>query len=299
MQLVKCWQPLRLEDRAMTNYVYLQKQDSLDVFNLNSAEFYKWSNTELANITEVGEREQALKINSTYLEFLNSFSKIQEIRNKGNFSSSMDFYYTKVTPIYTNLKQELTALSLINEKAMFKSKTVVLNNSKNSMYFILILSIITVLGGFVLSRFFINKYLKPIYLLTENIKTIKEGNLNQQVSISTQDEIGVLAKEFNNMTKRLLVFEQSTTGKLLEEKNRSLTIVKSISDPLIVLDSNYKIILLNKACEDFFGVLEGDSINKHILQTIRNADLYDHVLDVIEKKASYNQKIIAFLSKDR
>ena len=289
---------MRLKIDAITNYIYIEKQDSLDVYNLNSAEFYKWNHVALNNITEVGEKEKSLKINSTYLQFLNSFSKIQEIRNKGNFSSSMDFYYTNVTPIYNNLKQELTALSLINEKAMFQSKNVVLNNSKASMYFILILSIITVFGGFVLSRFFMNKYLKPIYLLTENIKAIKEGNLNQQVSISTEDEIGVLAKEFNNMTERLLVFEQSTTGKLLEEKNRSLTIVKSISDPLIVLDSDYKIILLNKACEDFFGVLEADSINKHILQTIRNADLYDHILDVIEKKVDYNQKIMTFLSKD-
>ena len=294
----KMKEAIEAQDRAITDYVYIEKKDSLDVCNLNSAEFYRWNHIALNNITEVGERELTLKINSTYLQYLNSFSRIQEIRNKGNFSSSMDFYYTNVTPIFNNLKKELTALSLINEKAMFQSKNVVSNNSRASMYFILILSIVTVFGGFVLSRFFMNKNLKPIYLLTENIKAIKEGNLKQQVSISTQDEIGVLTKEFNNMTERLLIFEQSTTGKLLEEKDRSLTIVKSISDPLIVLDSDYKIILLNKACEDFFGIIEDDSINKHILQTIRNADLYDHILDIIEKKVDYNQKVMAFLSKD-
>ena len=294
----KMIEAIEAQDRAITDYVYIEKKDSLDVYNLNSAEFYRWNQIALNNITEVGEREQTLKINSTYLQFLNSFSRIQEIRNKGNFSSSMDFYYTNITPIFNNLKKELTALSLINEKAMFQSKDVVSNNSRASMYFILILSIVTVLGGFVLARFFMNKNLKPIYLLTENIKAIKEGNLKQQVSISTEDEIGVLTKEFNNMTERLLIFEQSTTGKLLEEKDRSLTIVKSISDPLIVLDSDYKIILLNKACEEFFGILEGDSINKHIFQTIRNADLYNHILDIIEKKVDYNQKIMAFSSKD-
>ena len=290
---------IEAEDRAITDYVYLEKQDSIDIYNLNSAEFYKWNHIILNNITEVGEREQTLKINSTYLEFLNSFYKIQEIRNRKNFSDSMDFYYTNITPIYKSLKQELTALSVLNEKAMFKSKDVVSNNSEASMYFILILSIVTVLGGFILSKFFIDKYLKPIYLLTENIKAIKEGNLYERASISTGDEIGVLSKEFNNMTERLLVFEQSTTGKLLEEKNRSLAIVKSISDPLIVLDSDYKIILLNQACEDFFDIIESDSINKHILQIIRSTDLYDHIQDIIEKNSIYNQKVIAFLFKNK
>ena len=290
---------IEAQDRAITDYVYLQKQDSLDGYNLNSAEFYKWNHIVLNNITEVGEQEQTLKINSTYLEFLNSFSKIQEIRNKGTYSSSMDFYYTNITPIYKSLKQELITLSVLNEKAMFKSKDVVSSSSEASMRFILILSIITVLGGFILSKFFINKYLKPIYLLTENIKAIKEGNLNERASISTGDEIGVLSTEFNNMTERLLVFEQSTTGKLLEEKNRSLAIVKSISDPLIVLDSDYKIILLNEACEDFFDIIESDSVNKHILQIIRSTDLYDHILDIIEKNATYNQKVIVFLYKNK
>ena len=294
----KMLEAIEVQDRAITNYIYLQKQDSLEIFTMRSAEFYKWNNVVLTNITEVGERDHVLKINYVYYNFLNSFSEIQKARINGSFSDSMNFYYTNVTPLYNSLKQEIMALSLINEKAMFQSKNVVLINSKTSMYFILILSIVMVLGGFVFSRFFINKNLKPIYLLTENIMAIKEGNLNQQVSISTQDEIGVLAKEFNNMTKRLHVFEQSTTGKLLEEKNRSLIIVKSISDPLIVLDSEYKIILLNKSCEDFFNVLEGTSINKHILQTIRSSDLYDHILTVIEKTASNNQKIISFLSKD-
>jgi len=45
------------------------------------------------------------------------------------------------------------------------------------------------------------------------------------------------------MIQRLSFYEKSTVGSLMDEKNRTVAIVKSISDPLIVLDNNYKIVM--------------------------------------------------------
>ena len=73
------------------------------------------------------------------------------------------------------------------------------------------------------------------------------------------------------------MLEQSTKGQLLAEKTKSVAIVKSISDPLIVLDNNYKIILLNKACEKLFSINENNALNKYFLEVIRNGDLYDFI----------------------
>ncbi|MCT4584221.1 MAG: HAMP domain-containing histidine kinase [Peptostreptococcaceae bacterium] len=47
---------------------------------------------------------------------------------------------------------------------------------------------------------FISKYItKPLYKLIESIKVIKEGDYSKRVQINTDDEIGILANDFNDM----------------------------------------------------------------------------------------------------
>jgi PAS domain S-box len=129
--------------------------------------------------------------------------------------------------------------------------------------------------------------------LISAIKQIKAGNLGHEAEIISNDEVGELAREFNNMTSRLLQFEQSTLGKLVEEKNKSITIVKSISDPLIVLDTNYRIILINDASEHFFGIKEESALERHFLEVIRNGELFDFVTTAKDEKDAIIQKIIS------
>jgi PAS domain S-box-containing protein len=125
------------------------------------------------------------------------------------------------------------------------------------------------------------------------MKAVTEGDLAQQAPIISQDEIGELTNEFNNMTKRLQRFEESTLGKLLSEKNKSIAIVKSIFDPLIVLDENYKIILLNDACEKLFNIKESEAVQKYFLEVIKNGHLYDFIYTASKSTVTnMNEEII-------
>lgn len=265
---------------AILNYLSNNDKECINSFYKNSHEYYKWYNIESNNITEVGEKEYVNKINEGYIKYLKLFSEIQEIKNKQGTSKAFDFYNKQVSTSYNELKEQLKGLALLNERSMFNGKDNVTNDAIATKYIILILSLGAVLVGLLGSIFFINKLLKPIYLLTESIKSVKEGDLQQEIPVISSDEIGLLAHEFNNMTKRLQQFEYSTKGKLLAEKNKSLAIVKSISDPLIVLDTNYNIILLNNASEDVFNVKENDVLNKHFLEGIKNGELYDYISNV-------------------
>ncbi|HBF77323.1 MAG TPA: PAS domain-containing sensor histidine kinase, partial [Clostridiaceae bacterium] len=158
---------------------------------------------------------------------------------------------------------------------------------------------VAVFAGLFISWFFVNKLLKPISMLTETMKSVKEGNLDKQTPILSNDEIGDLTREFNNMTKRLKGFESSTMGKLMLEKNKSIAIVKSISDPLIVLDTNFKVILLNDACEKFFNIDEGKMLNRHFLEAIPDGDLYAYISGVVEDGKEHDEKIISLQSGNK
>lgn len=261
------------------------------MFANSNKEFLKWYSIESNNITEKGEKELADTIQASYTHYVKLFFDLQEIRSSQGIDKAVDFYNVQMMPDFINTKNKLKELSQLNEKAMFQSKDLATKNAKNSMYLVLVLSIFAIIGGYMVSRYFTNRFLMPISSLTQTMKLIKAGDLNQQASISAKDETGELALEFNNMTKRLQQYEQSTLGKLLAEKNKSLAIVKSISDPLVVLDTDYRVVLLNDTFEKIFNVSEEVLTNKHFLEGIRNGEIFDFISSTFMLKEETRQKI--------
>jgi signal transduction histidine kinase len=59
-----------------------------------------------------------------------------------------------------------------------------------------------IVGAFVFS-FLIKKMLRPLSLLNDAVKKAGQGDLNQQVDIKSNDELGSLANAFNKMTSEL------------------------------------------------------------------------------------------------
>lgn len=286
------------QDINVIYYIHANKANEIDNFYINSEEFYKWLNIEANNITEKGEKEYVEKIRNGYIQYIKLFSEIQDIaKNKGS-NSAIEFYDEKTIQTFKQVKKDLRDLSILNEKVMLQSKERVTIYAFDSMVIIIIISIVFVIGSFVISKHYINKFFKPIDLLVDTMKIIKEGHLDKEVPVVFNDEIGNLAIEFNNMTKRLKKFEESTLGKLMEEKNRSISIVKSISDPLIVLDMNYKIMLLNSECEKFFNITEKEVIGKHFLEAIRDGELFDYVTNSVNSE-EINQQIKMIRFNDR
>jgi len=136
--------------------------------------------------------------------------------------------------------------------------------------------------------------LQPIHLLTESISRIRAGELDVRLDAKTGDETEKLISEFNSMIERLSSYEQSTLGTLMEEKDKTVAIVKSISDPLIVLDRNYKIIMTNSSCEQFFDFSESNMIGKHFLEAIRNGELYNYITGCMESGNAVSEKVLYF-----
>ncbi|MHB8061686.1 MAG: HAMP domain-containing sensor histidine kinase [Ruminiclostridium sp.] len=287
----KMMEAIERQDSAMLIYINVNTQKAKDLFTNNNEEFLKWFNVNANNVTEKGENEIVDTIRVSYTNYVKLFLDLQEILSQQGTDKANEFYNTRMMPDFIEIKNELKQLSLLNEKAMFKSKDLATENAENSMYMVLGISIFAIIGGFAVSSFLTNRFLMPITLLTQNMKSIKAGDLNQQANINTKDEIGELSMEFNNMTKRLQQYEQSTSGKLLVEKNRSLAIVKSISNPLVVLDPDYRIILLNDAFENIFNVREEVLTNKHFLEGIREGEIFDFISSTFKSQDETQQKI--------
>ncbi len=291
---------LAAQDYALSVYIKGEQKQGIDLFVTAQNQFLKAYNFEDTNVTETGERQHVDKLGKSYWEFTRLFAELQEVRNKKGATAAADYYNGPVRSKLIQVRSALNEILKLNEKAMFHRKDEVTANTQRSMYLVLFISLTAVIGGFGAARFFVNRFFEPVAKLKETLKLVRAGDLNQQAEIVYQDEIGELAAEFNNMTKRLMQYERSTVGQLMAEKNRSMAIVKSISDPLIVLDRHYQFLLINDAGETFFEVNENQALHRHFLEVIRNNDLFGFIAGPAIAKEDSRQKVflVKSMAKD-
>lgn len=90
-----------------------------------------------------------------------------------------------------------------------------------------ILILIGAVGIFALTWFAIRRSLQPIGELTETVSVIAAGDLNREAKVKTQDEIGVLASAFNDMTSKLREFI-GTLESRVAERTRNLELAAEV-----------------------------------------------------------------------
>lgn len=288
----------------MTDIVELMNVDIIDYIISNDEkyieDFYKKNSDfhipyyfQSNNITEAYEENSTSEIRNDYENFITSFSNLISNKNSTN-DYLFKQYRNDVQPKFLKLRASIREVSSLNQKAMLKKKDSMVNEINVSTNFMTLLSVFLIILSFILTLKAIIKFLAPIYALQKDILKTKEGNFSHKAKILSQDEIGLLASEFNDMSTKICEFQNSTLGQLLDEKNKSLAIVKSISDPLIVLDINCIILLLNDACQKFFNITQDEMIGHHILEAIPNGDLYDFISELINNNLDKANKIMNF-----
>ncbi len=288
----KMTEAIERQDGAVLMSISVDSRKGMEAFMDDHANFIRWYQVEVNNVTELGEKKLTDNINQQYEKYVQCFSSLQDNIGNKKQEEALTLYNNTMLPLFNQIKQNLAEISRLNETAMFRSKSEASSRTRTSMYFLLGLSFTAVLGGYAVSRHFVNRFLNPLNQLTESISRVKAGELNQHMLVQTNDETGKLALEFNNMTQRLQNYAKSTMGQLMTEKNKSMAIVKSISDPLLVMEIDYRIVLINNACESFFDIIESDVQGKHFLEAIHNGEIFNHITAAVQTGTEQYEKII-------
>ena len=142
-----------------------------------------------------------------------------------------------------------------------------------------ILSIlITTIIGFVASK----TVTSSIEKMSAQVKTMASGNYGTVVGINTNDEIGDLAKVFNQISKRIKE-EQDVTE---TERRKLATIIEIMMDGIITTDTNGKVILINTSAGDMIDAPENEIlIGKDALKLL-NISEYESIGEIIEAEDS-------------
>jgi signal transduction histidine kinase/methyl-accepting chemotaxis protein len=113
--------------------------------------------------------------------------------------------------IIPSIKNETIYIKAIANKQYLNSA---INNSRVTLFLIAIGTavFISILGLLVIKEIIIF----PLHTIMENIKYIKRGNYKKQVKIANDDELGKIARSFNEMTKLI----QKREDELIESKDK-------------------------------------------------------------------------------
>ena len=102
--------------------------------------------------------------------------------------------------------------------------------------------------------------LKPIGTLIGQVQRVAAGDLTGRIALNTNDEMGVLAAEFNTMADAVSERDQALLerARSLEElQGRLRQILDTITAGLVVVD-NELIQTLNPAAAELWDVAEGE-----------------------------------------
>ena len=254
------------------------------------ADFKKAEN----NITEAGERESIDAIRrdrDTYYQMFDAFmAKVNATERSQPKSVARDEelterneYFTRLEPQFNKLRAECEHLLQLNQRAMLGKSEAAAGVAQLWFYRTLLFAGVLVVAGILLAFFLANRIVEPLRQLTATTARMAGGDLEARVTVSSRDEVGVLAAEYNRMAERIRQLRSSDMGKLLVAQQTTEAAIDSLYDPVIVTDGEGCVTKLNPAAEEIFGS-EKENTGRHVGEVSRDARIASAVAEALESQ---------------
>ncbi len=109
----------------------------------------------------------------------------------------------------------------------------------------------------------------PVKKLTAVSKRMADGDLNQEIAVTSRDEVGDLARAFNRMAMQV----KQTMAAVTAERDRMEVIFSHMGDSILVVDGNSIVTTLNRAAEKVFQVSREQAIGRHFIEVVRDYEI--------------------------
>ncbi|PUU88814.1 ATP-binding protein [Halanaerobium sp.] len=260
------------QDSALLLLLRTSEVQGQEIFRRNEKEFYTWLARAEDNITIEGEGAILEKINEKYFNFVSKFDQFYNAEEDQRWQ----IYNQQLLPLFNEIKSDIRELRELNRQAMVEAQRSANSRANQAIIYTIGLALLVIVFSLIFAFYLTKQILRPIKELEKGIKKVADRNFQQQVEVASEDEIGVLADEFNEMISKLQEYEKLNVKKLLMEKEKSEAVVNNLSSPLIVTDQDHKIVLINETAKELFSINK-DVINTHFLEVIQAEEIFEYI----------------------
>lgn len=253
-------------------------------FSVDRDVFWRYYNEEKDTIILPREHGYIAEIEETYRGYLQQYEQLllYNLTDAVSRERASAFYHRDMRGQQALVEEKLRQLHDSNEVALFARRDEAASSAQGALNITMGLFLVAALGGYILATTYTRRFFSPLADITDHIKLIREGNLNRRTNIQTNDEFGILADAINNMVSRLETFEKSTLGSLMDERNRADSLVRSISEPMLLVDSAGELVMINQAFERLFHQKEQDILHRPIGEVLEHNRLVEYVNDCLK-----------------
>jgi NtrC-family two-component system sensor histidine kinase KinB len=206
-----------------------------------------------ANITELSEREATQAVRREF----------NRLRSGGQTDDL----------IPQRIQQNLFRIDDLNRQAILRKNETAKQTATDALLW---LEIVGTLCMLILLSFIVNfpGYIaNPLHELTRGIRQIASRNFEERLHFKSSDEYGELARSFNSMAQKLDEYEHSSLARVLFEKRRIDTLIQIMSEGIIGLDENRRVLFANPVVCRLLGVSESQLAGRYAPDVAASNDL--------------------------
>jgi NtrC-family two-component system sensor histidine kinase KinB len=249
-------------------------------FRENETLFLQWLGRAKDNITIPGEKEIIYTLEKAYARYLIEISNLQLLYRSDRLKAA-NAYHEVVLPLFRSIRDTCIKLRDLNHETMYATSNRANKISVQAVFSISVIGGASVLLVIVFSLFLSHLISRPVTELKEAALQVAQGNYDVKVPVRGSDELALLATQFNLMVEKLKQFHDMNIGRIIAEKRKSEAIIRSVDDGIAVVDDNFLITNLNPAAAKIFGVFPEDSLEKHILEVLRDEKLFGFLKETL------------------
>ena len=255
--------------------------EGMGQFRQHESQFLQWLGRAKGNITIPGEGDLLKRLEDGYASYLTAFSRLRDMPHMER-QQLVTFYSKNMLPIFKTVRAECGRLREINEKNMFEYSERAGLMAHRAVWSTMAIGGGAVLVGLAFSLWLTALLVKPIRQMTWATAEIAAGNYEVQIEHPSGDELGGLARDFMEMAHKLKAFHELNVGKLVAEKRRSEAVIQSVADGVLVVDKDQRVLGLNPAAGLALGVQSDQSIGRHVLELVRDQELFERIRQATE-----------------
>jgi len=294
-QLRYSW--LQVTNNFRRSYISQIVTESFNSYNLfNSLDDNKRILQKLENMgVEIGFGNLE-RLREIHQEFSTSLRQVLDIQANIGWRADLKVMKMSVKPAARKLRKILDEQVQLQMMDSINIGLVITDNLRQIRTYSAMLLVASILIGLLVTWVIVRAICPPLEKLMQAADKVSRGDLNSEVFIMSNDEVGKLSRSFNQMVDNLRTAEidkydhlislekmnkklelrvTERTSELEKSETRIRTIHNSVGEAILVFGKNHRIETINRAGLNIFACDEIDIIGKHasiLFRSLYNPD---------------------------